>query len=627
MLRARRTTLLSVAGLAALGLTVAIVSNADHIGPWPYVPRGAAGAAIIFLATGLAAAARLTPVRLQPIWPVFALPAGAVLGSLALTALGFAAVPLEVSTWLVLALGAAAWWRFARGRAPRADLWALVPWVVAAVVAFGMATLPSWRLNETTIFGTNPDSHQVTGSAVLLQEAPAWAVREGTPVNVVPPAWQSRYPIIYVLAASANLTHFDPIFVFPGIAGLMVVIAALGFAALALFAFRLPLGAGPWIAIALPLNALVLHIAWHPYYNQLWGLALLPWAILFGWQLAREASRPAAIAFAGLMLLLAMAYPLAALYPVVTTIGFAWAHGRARPRIPRPRGAPQKLGAAVIGVLLILPLLAGIQKIGNGVRQLLDPRADLWGGDIHEFLPVSDFVGTDFGVAGLLAVMAVGAVAVARLLPRREALALLALLAVSALFDGRLRLSDRGAYMDFKHLGYLGAVVLTFAAVGVVAAILSRRAALVAGGVVLAAAWAFVAVGNVRDEAEATPEQVTADMLRLRDWADALPPDATIRVDVPPSGNQLWVQYMLSERALGSPYPVLNTTYARMPFSVAGDYVLYPRHLPGQQVKRWPHPRHSSGPSLFESHSFILRRLDVPGERYLDRASKTMIQP
>src|SRR5689334_16616860 len=165
MLAARRTTLLSVAGLLALGLLIALVSDADHAGPIPYIGRGAVAGTILFAVCGLAAAARLTPEPLARIWPIFALPAGAVLGPLALTVLGFAAVPLEVSLWVVLVLALGAFWKWGRGRAPKVDWWAAAPWIVAGVLAFLIATLPAFHLNETTIFGTNPDSHQVAGSA------------------------------------------------------------------------------------------------------------------------------------------------------------------------------------------------------------------------------------------------------------------------------------------------------------------------------------------------------------------------------------------------------------------------------------------------------------------------------
>jgi hypothetical protein len=628
-MRARRAPLLSTGALLGLALVVAIVSEADHAGPIPYIGRGAVGGTILFVVTGLAAAARLTPAPLQRVWPIFALPAGAVLGSLALTAFGFAAVPLQVSLWLVLALGVLAWWRFAHGRAPRVDPWATAPWAIAGILAFLIATIPAFRLNETTIFGTNPDSHQVVGSAVLFQHAPAWATREGLPVNVVPSAWRFRYPILYTLAGTSNLAKFDPIFVFPAMQGLLVMLAALGFAALAVLCLRLPLSAGPWVAIVTPLNALTLHIAWHPYYNQLWGLALLPWTIALGWWTVRERSRSGGIAFAGLLAMLGLAYPFAVLYPLVVVAGMAWAHRLPRPRLPRPRGAAQWTGAAVLCLLLAVPVLGALAKMIDGVRQLLDIHGNLWGGDVFTFLPLSSFVGTDLGVAGMLAVLAVAVATVVRLTTRREAIALAALLAACVLFDVRLRISDRGQYMDFKHLGYLGALVLALATTGLAAAAMSRRRALAGGAAALAALWLVPAVVRVRDEAFATPEQVTADMLRLRDWVKDVPPDASIRIDIPPSGNQLWAQYMLAGRRLGSPYPVAHTTYAHVPFSVAGDYVLTPRFRPSNSMsnrKPWVQPPHSYD-TVHESYSFVLRHLSVPYGPYIDGSSKLMVQP
>src|SRR4051795_8738120 len=95
--RPSRWTLLSVGGLLLVALVVAQQTGARHFQALPYVGRGFAGALVLFVVTGLAAAARLTPEALRPVWPVLSLPFGAVLGSLALTALGFAAVPLRVS--------------------------------------------------------------------------------------------------------------------------------------------------------------------------------------------------------------------------------------------------------------------------------------------------------------------------------------------------------------------------------------------------------------------------------------------------------------------------------------------------------------------------------------------------
>jgi hypothetical protein len=117
-------------------------------------------------------------------------------------------------------------------------------------------------------------------------------------------------------------------------------------------------------------------------------------------------------------------------------------------------------------------------------------------------------------------------------------------------------------------------------------------------------------------------------MLLLREWVKDVPKDASIRIDVPPSGNQLWAQYMMSARRLGSPYPLIRTTYARMPFSVAGDYVLTPRYLPSQTMahrKVFPKPPYA-GAIVDESYSFILRKLHMPA-KYRDTSSGLMVQP
>lgn len=629
MLTARRTTLLSVAGLLALGLLVALLSSALQKGPIPYVGRGAVAGTILFVVTGLAAAARLTPGPLKPVWPILSLPAGAVLGSLGLTVLGFAAVPLKVSLWVVLALGGAAWWRWGRNHAPRVDLWAMTPWVVAGLLAFFVATLPVFHLNQTSIFGQNPDAHQVVGSAELFRSGPPWATQEDRPLNAVPSAWTFRYPILYALAGTSNLAKFDPIFVFPAMSGLLVMLAALGFGALVVLCLRLPLGAGPWVAAVLPLNVLVLHLAWHPYYNQLWGLALLPWALAMGWWAARERSRAAGLAFGALLVMSALAYSLVVFYPLLLFAGMAWAHRLRRPRMPRPRGVVQWAVAVAIGILLLVPIIGALAKIQQGVRQLVDIRSNLWGGDIFGFTQFGDFVGTGGGAAMMLFVLAVAATAVAVLLGRREGVALAALLVVCALFDLRLRLSDRGQYMDYKHLGYVGSIVLAFAAAGVIAALSSRRRALTAAAVFVALVWTGLAVARVQHKTKTTPEQVTADMLLLREWVRDIPEDASIRLDIPPTGVQLWAQYMLAGRRLGATAPVLDSTYAHAPLTVSADYVLTPTFYSltsEEHLIAWPRPAHSGG-VLHASHSFVLRKLDVPADIASDTTSKLLVQP
>ena len=625
-----RTTLLSVAGLLVLGLMVGHWTGAKHPGPIPYVGRGAVAGAVLFLVTGWAAAARLTPGPLKPVWPVFAIAAGAVLGPLGLTALGFMAIPLKVSLWLVFAAGIAAWLRWGRGRAPKVDWLRLVPWALAALLAFLIATIPDWRLNETTIFGDNPDSHQVVGTAVLFQHAPPWASRPGLPINEVPSAWRFRYPILYALAGTSNLAHFDPIFVFPAMSGLLVLLAALGFGALAVLCLRLPLAAGPWVAMATPLNALTLHITWHPYYNQLWGLALLPWTLALGWWAVRERSRSAGIAFLAFLVTLALAYSVAVLYPVVLVGAMAWALKLPRPRIPRPRGTSQWALAALIGAALLVPIVGAILKMIEGLKPLITGRGDLWGGDVFTFQRLSTFVGTNAGVIGMLAVLAVAAVAIAKLVSRREAIALGGVLVVCALVDVRLRLSDRGQYMDLKHLGYVGATVLAFAMAGLAALVITKRREYAVAAVALFALWFVPAIGRIRNVVGHTHEQVTADMLELRDWSKKIPADASIRIDIPPSGVQLWVQYMLAGHPLGAVNPVRNTTYAHAPFSLSGDYAIAPRFVPNQNPKvlvPWPKPLYRTGGPILQSYSFLLWPISVPQYGpFRDNSSRSMVQ-
>ena len=71
----------------------------------------------------------------------------------------------------------------------------------------------------TTIYGQNPDAHQVAGIAVLFQHVPPTGTDVALPIDTVPSPWRFRYPIFYPLAAAAQLGHLDPITAFPAIAG------------------------------------------------------------------------------------------------------------------------------------------------------------------------------------------------------------------------------------------------------------------------------------------------------------------------------------------------------------------------------------------------------------------------
>jgi hypothetical protein len=123
---------------------------------------------------------------------------------------------------------------------------------------------------------------------------------------------------------------------------------------------------------------------------------------------------------------------------------------------------------------------------------------------------------------------------------------------------------------------------------------------------------------GTRDELDAVAPQSPPEAFELRGWAERLPPDASIRLDIPPSGVQLWAAYMLHERPLSATLPVLNTTYPHVPRGRKADYVLV--------EERQARPPDAVGPVVLENSRFRLYRMDpaVPGP---DRSSRVRIQP
>jgi hypothetical protein len=105
-------------------------------------------------------------------------------------------------------------------------------------------------------------------------------------------------------------------------------------------------------------------------------------------------------------------------------------------------------------------------------------------------------------------------------------------------------------------------------------------------------------------------------MFQIRAWASRLPKGASVRVDIPPSGVQLWAVYMLGAHPVDSPSPVLNTTYAHAPYGWRADYSLSLRYdpVPGRdgRPRRFPRPLYARNPPVAESHQFVLRRIAWP---------------
>ena len=622
-----------VIGVFALGALALAEPWRDHLGGIPSFVLALLASLVLFFVCGDALARVLVPREWGVPVSLLALPLGAAASGLALTAMGLAHVPLHVSLWLTLAGGIAAGVLVRRsnsvagGEDARGRRRTLLVWGAMLLVAGFLAAIPLLRTGQDTIYGQNPDAHQVAGIAVLFQHVPPTATDTPLPIDVVPPAWRFRYPIFYTLAGASNLSHLDPIRVFPAMAALMLAIAALGFGVFSVCCLRAPRWAGPVIGAAAAASMIPLHLVWHPYWNQLWGFAMFPYALLFGWYAVERLDGRCAAAFALILLMLGLAYPLAIPYPLLVVVALAIAYRR-RPRLPGRR----RVWIALLAIVILAPAVAGaVYKLGQGVSQILSSNSSLWGGDVKTFFGPGRFVGTGGGIAPALAVLAVAVLALAGL-PRRVAWALGAALAVLLLVDVRLRLAANGTYMDFKHLAFVGPLVLVLAATAVATLVSRGSWRALAGGLALAAVWAVAAGYQDLRELRYAEPQVTPEMFQIRGWMAKLPPGASVRVDVPPGGTQLWVVYMVGSHPVDSPAPVRGTTYAHARWGLRADYAIGLRYrIVRRQGRLVPYP---AGPftqnaPVFENGSFVLRRIRWPA-RYAgfpDTSSVALVEP
>jgi hypothetical protein len=643
--RKRSLDLWLLAGIALVALALALLSHAHHLQGLGGIVRGSVASLFLFVVCGDALALLLVPASWGVFVPLLSIPLGAVASGLVLTAFGVAHVPLAASLWIVLAaaLAASVLVRRRTARRPVDDRWLsrLYPgvhvtprrlsiWGATLLILTCVALIPAWRNGAATIYGENPDAQQVAGIAVLFQHDPPNATDYSTAINTVPPAWNFRYPIFYPLSAASNLAHYDPIRVFPSMAALLMIACALGFAVLAVKFLGAPEVAAPAITAALLISWVVVHLGWHPYWNQLWGMALFPYALLFGWQAVAERDGRAGLAFVLLLVALELAYPLALPYPVVIVIALLIAYRR-RPRLPRIARKHAWLATALVVLVLGPACVAAALKLGTALAQIFSPHSSLWGGDVTTLTPVGRFVGTGGGVLPALAVVVVAALCL-RQLPRRIAVALGTVLLLLFALDIRFRTAGTGAYMDFKHLSFVGLLVLTLAASATARLAFSRSRAVVLAGLAITAVWTVAALHQSGQEGKTTGAQVTPELFQIRSWADRLPPGASVRVDIPASGTQLWAVNMLGNHPVDAPDPVLSTTYAHAPYGTRADYALAPRYYPSLNpaVKRpIPPILYARDPPLFENDMFVLRRVDWPA-RYANvspTASRKLIEP
>jgi hypothetical protein len=560
---------------------------------------------------------------------LWVLPVGAVATALELALLAYAFVPFDAALAVVLAGGVAlavlAWRRdpgltVARSAARvgvRAS-WRrlLVPLYLAALVA-AIALVPMFRGGFVTVIGNGSDAHLAVGTAEFLQSHHPTDVAPDEPVDRVPLVWRSKPPIYLAFGAVARVAGMEPYAVIATLQAALLALAALGFWLLA----RDLLGGGAWAAGAamglVGLNRIELFTGMHPYFNQTWGYMAMPFAIVLAWHVVRHRTAGGLLLLAAFLGVLTFAYPLAMPIPVIAALVF-WGferrrQGRSLLRLPRLRSKRQLLWIVPLFLLLLIPLQGVLEKTASSTR-VLAPGYSLvnWGGDLTGFFPERFFLG--FGDAGMAALgvllLGGGLVLALHRAPRDIRWGLGAVIAFGIVAGLYFRPREYGWYFHFKALAFVAPVAITVAAVG-----LARLRWTWAGALAL-----IVLIGATRDGAAAeiggTFDQLPKSMLELKAVDARLPPGASVRLDMPADGRQLWAGIILAGQPLCSQRPVLETSYPHVPVSRAADYVLVDDD--------WRKPFDAVGPAVMMLERYKLFRLrpNLPGG---DRCSRKMV--
>ena len=567
----------------------------------PAALRTAAAALVLFAVSGYGATRLLLPATLREHLALFVLPIGAAASMLALTLLGLLHVPLPASLAIVLAAGVALGVH-ARRRTPappRTDpvTHLAVPLALTALVV-ALSLVPSFRGGFITVQGQNGDAVMAAGTAELLRHAPPTAVQPELPLDRVPLLWRSKLPIYYGLAATSELAAQPTYVAFSTMTALAVGLAALGFALFAIYGVGAPAWVGALVLFAVGLDRMVLHGALGPFYNQAWALFALPYVLLF-------ACTGAIALAAGFTALALFTYPLLLPFPAVFLGVIAWQRrGEIRVRPPRlPWWGWALIALPAVPVALVL-VRGVVEKIVPAV-DALRPGGDLsgWSGPALPYLPPGQFVGVEGSlIAAAILVAAVLGLRVAR---REVAIALGVLVGGALLAALYLRARGQAELFYFKDLTFAGPLVLTLAVVGLA---MTTRARWIA----LALLFAAVTYGTSR-QVDNTFEQLTPGLLSVRDWDRELPARQSIRIDVPPSGWQLWSWYMLAGHRVSARRPLFDV-YPHPPQSRRADLVL---------VQRWQgRPRDAIGRPVKQNPEYLLFRLkpNLPGPDYSSRA-------
>jgi hypothetical protein len=557
------------------------------------VVRVALATIALFLVCGYAPAVLVTPAQLAAWWPLLVLPLGTVTSGLALTVLGFAAVPFHVALPVIVVAGVALAARVQRppidrDTAPVGVLLGL-GCVVALLVA--VALIPTFRTGLATVTGFGSDAHLVAGSSTFLQHNYPASTNVAYPADEIPPLWRSKYPIYYTLSAISSVAGVEPWQALMTVAAILLALAGLGFFLLAREGLGAPVGVAAAAMAVAVLDRRVFHLALHPYYNQLWGMLTLPFTLLAAYLYALEPSRRALAMFLAFGAVGAFAYPLMLPFPILAGAG-AWLVSGRRLSVPRP-SRRSLVWIVPLGLLLIVPILGVIEKIWQAVTLLVNPGNSLigWQGDLQHYPRAGEFFAIFPNRLSALMVLVVLVLAFAglRRAPRALGRPLIATLGAALAFAVYFRLVKYGQYFYFKVLSFAGPQLLIAAVAMLGAFTVHARAAVRAAAAVAIAAFVASALLSARSEIATDYDQLSPETIQLRDWAAALPPGASIRLDTP-RPSQLWDAYMLSTHPLGSRTPITN--YPHVPTSTGADYVLDLPLLPppdgavGQPVRR-----------------------------------------
>jgi hypothetical protein len=553
--------------------------------PVPDTLRVLGAAAVLFAVTGFGLVRLLLPSPLARYELLWVLPAGACATGLALTILGFAAVPFAAALPVVGGLGLALDVHAVRRRGwPSAEARRLAWPVYLALVVLAIVLVPMLAgQHYLAPVGEGSDAHEAAGVGNFLKFSYPTSVNVHQPINQMPQTWQSKYPIYYVMAAVSSISGLPTWMVLAPLIDFMLALASLGLFLTAVEVFAAPIAFALAATLLAALDRMALHTVLHPYYNQTWGFFAMPFTLVLGsWVVQPGLSRRARTGTAALLavfaIVLLLAYPLAAPIPAVPLLAFAWGGWRRRVRSGQSRlrvrslysGWRSLLWMVPVAVLLAVPVAGVVDKTVAAI-QVLAPGHSLgpWSGDLFGYLPFDHFFSLPSGPQGaLLAVVLVG-LAVAGLWGHDRALAwglggLLVLAIAVALY---LRNRAFGYYFEFKLLAFVGPLVMLIAAIG--AARLKRWGA----GALLLCLLAGATVYSDEQEIRYNGSQLPQTIIALSNWVKAIPPGATIRLDMSPP-LQLWVAYFLDKRPLCSATPLLDTDYPHVGYGIKADYAV-----------------------------------------------------